>query len=236
MIKTCIYIFALSALVFGMSSNTFAQNSANSKVFKAVSSGLWSDPKNWQAYNGSVELPTNDGAYPGEEHNREVNVRIDDGNALVIKRGDVVHINSLAVGRGNLVVFGDLIIGDGKDVSDPENNNNTGNSDNGTTLSATDPVPTGLGLELDQNVPNPVSLGITSQTTFKFYLDQQYSYARLHIYDELGNEYKTIYDERDPSQGWKSTTLNINNMPSGSYPVFLEVPGKVIRRMMTVIK
>jgi hypothetical protein len=231
--KTSIYIFALSALVFGASA--FAQSSSNQKVFKAVSSGLWSDPKNWQAFNGTVSLPTSDVVFPGEEHNQEVNVRIDDGNALVIKRGDVVHINSLSVGRGNLVVFGDLIIGDSKDAIDPENNNG-GNSNNGTTLSSTDPVPSSLGLELDQNVPNPVSLGLSSQTTFKFYLDQQYSYARLHIYDELGNKYMTIFDERDPSEGWKSVALNINNMPSGSYPVFLEVPGKVIRRMMTVIR
>jgi hypothetical protein len=231
MIKKRLHIFALLALV--LSVNAFAQES---KVFRASGSGSWSDNANWEVADHGIWLPAADNQFPGEEHNREVTVRIDDGNALVIKKGDVVHINSLYVAKGNLVVLGDLVIGDAKNEGVEENPIGTdGNTDEPGTLDAPSTPVAATSPVLLQNVPNPVMLG-ADQTTFKFYLDKPYEFARLTVFDELGHEVMKIYDENSVQEGWRTVTMRIGRLQSGSYPVFLELPGKVMRCLMTVVK
>jgi hypothetical protein len=229
-------LIALLVLAFGVTA--FAQES---KVFRSVSSGAWSDNSNWQIAENGVWLPALKDEFPGELHNREVNVRIEEGDALVIRKGDVVHINSLYVAKGNLVVLGDLIIGDAKnapnnDGSSPIGNDNQEGSDTHATLDAT-PTPVSVTNPiLLQNVPNPAVLGVTDQTTFKFFLDKPYAYARLTVFDELGHEVVSLFDENNVQEGWRNVTLRTTRLQSGSYPVFLELPGKVLRCLMTVVK
>ena len=229
----------IALLVLALGVTAFAQET---KMFRSVSSGAWSDNSNWQIAENGVWLPALKDEFPGELHNREVNVRIEEGDALVIKRGDVVHINSLYVAKGNLVVLGDLIIGDAKnapndDDSSPIGNNNNEGSDEQATLDATPtPAVSVTNPILLQNVPNPAVLGVTDQTTFKFFLDKPYAYARLTVFDQLGQKVVDLYDENNVQDGWRSVTLRTTRLQSGSYPVFLELPGQVLRCLMTVVK
>jgi len=227
-------IIALLLLAFGVSA--FAQES---KVFRSVSSGAWSDNSNWQIAENGVWLPALKDEFPGELHNREVNVRIDEGSALVIRKGDVVHINSLYVTKGNLVVLGDLIIGDAKNAPNGdmpiEVNENT-NDETATLDAPPTPAVSVTNPILLQNVPNPAVLGVTDQTTFKFYLDKPYAYARLTVFDQLGHKVIDLYDENNVQDGWRTVTLRTTHLQSGSYPVFLELPGQVLRCLMTVVK
>jgi len=227
-------IIALLLLAFGVSA--FAQES---KVFRSVSSGAWSDNSNWQIAENGVWLPALKDEFPGEPHNREVNVCIDEGSALVIRKGDVVHINSLYVTKGNLVVLGDLIIGDAKNAPNGdmpiEVNENT-NDETATLDAPPTPAVSVTNPILLQNVPNPAVLGVTDQTTFKFYLDKPYAYARLTVFDQLGHKVIDLYDENNVQDGWRTVTLRTTHLQSGSYPVFLELPGQVLRCLMTVVK
>ena len=224
----------IALLAFVLCANAFAQET---KVFRSASSGAWNDNTNWLVAENGVWLPALKDEFPGEMHNREVNVRIEEGDALVIRKGDVVHINSLYVTKGNLVVLGDLIIGDAKDVEkdndSPIDNNESGNE---TTLDVTSPSVSVTNPILLQNVPNPAVLGVTDQTTFKFFLDKPYAYARLTVFDQLGHKVVDLYDENNVQDGWRSVTLRTTRLQSGSYPVFLELPGQVLRCLMTVVK
>ncbi len=235
MILRRIYTIALLLLVLSVSS--FAQEK---KFFRSNGSGAWSDNANWETADNGVWLPALKDQFPGEEHNREVNVRIDEGDALVIRKGDVVHINSLYVAKGNLVVLGDLIIGDAKNTPEvgesPIGTNEESVEEHATlditptsTQNITNPI-------LLQNVPNPAVLGVTDQTTFKFYLDKPYAYARLTVFDQLGHKVVDLYDESNVQDGWRTVTLRTTRLQSGSYPVFLELPGQVLRCLMTVVK
>lgn len=224
----------IALLVLALCSNVFAQET---KVFRSISSGAWNDNTNWQIAENGVWLPALKDEFPGEMHNREVNVRIEEGDALVIRKGDVVHINSLTVAKGNLVVLGNLIIGDAKD--EPRDNDSPVDNENGnneSTLDVTTPSVSATNPILLQNVPNPAVLGVTDQTTFKFFLDKPYAYARLSVFDQLGHKVVDLYDENNVHDGWRSVTLRTTRLQSGSYPVFLELPGQVLRCLMTVVK
>jgi hypothetical protein len=223
-----LYIFAALSLL----ASTIV--SAQEKViFRATGSGLWSDSRNWEMYSGGIWLPAPENVFPGEAHNREVNVRIDDGSALVITKTDVVHINSLVVGRGNIVVFGDLVIGNSKnepkDVVDVDIPGDIKAADITADKASSQP-------QLLQNVPNPVFINLSTQTSFRFYLDKPYEFARIHVFDELGNKIATIFDGQGVTEGWRTITMRTTNLASGSYPVFLELPGNVKRVLMTVVK
>jgi hypothetical protein len=218
----------IALLTLSLCACAFAQET---KVFRSISSGAWNDNANWQVAEHGVWLPALKDEFPGEMHNREVNVRIEEGDALVIRKGDVVHINSLYVAKGNLVVLGDLIIGDAKD--EPKDNENGNNE---STLDVTTPAIAVTNPILLQNVPNPAVLGVTDQTTFKFFLDKPYAYARLTVFDQLGHKVVDLFDENNVQDGWRSVTLRTTRLQSGSYPVFLELPGQVLRCLMTVVK
>src|SRR6188768_2606461 len=154
----------ISLLALALYANV--SSAQENKIFRSTASGAWTDNTNWEIADHGVWLPTLKDEFPAQEHNREVNVRIDEGSALVIRKGDVVHINSLYVAKGNLVVLGDLIIGDAKNdskdgdspigVGDQEGDDQTGTLDAPTTpaVNVTSPI-------LLQNVPNPAVLGIT---------------------------------------------------------------------------
>lgn len=227
----------LALLALALCANGFAQET---KVFRSAASGAWNDNTNWLVAENGVWLPALKDEFPGESHNREVNVRIEEGDALVIRKGDVVHINSLYVAKGNLVVLGDLIIGDAKnaqkDDGSPIEINNNESGGNETTLDAPAPSVVVTNPILLQNVPNPAVLGVTDQTTFKFFLDKPYAYARLTVFDQLGHQVVALYDENNVQDGWRSVTLRTTRLQSGSYPVFLELPGQVLRCLMTVVK
>lgn len=226
----------IALLLLAVSVNAFAQET---KVFRSVSSGAWSDNSNWQIAENGVWLPALKDEFPGEMHNRNANVRIEEGDALVIRKGDVVHINSLYVSKGNLVVLGDLIIGDGKNAPNddtPIDANDNGSDETATLDAPATPAVSVTSPILLQNVPNPAVLGVTDQTTFKFFLDKPYAYARLTVFDQLGHKVVDLYDENNVQDGWRSVTLRTTRLQSGSYPVFLELPGQVLRCLMTVVK
>lgn len=227
---TALFLFVLSV-------SCFAQER---KFFRSNGSGAWSDNANWEVVENGVWLPAIQDEFPGEEHNREVNVRIEEGDALVIKRGDVVHINSLYVAKGNLVVLGDLIIGDAKntptETDEATDFSELGNDEHTTLSSAPTPAKNITNPILLQNVPNPAVLGVTDRTTFKFFLDKPYAYARLSVYDQLGHKVIDLFDEENVTDGWRTVTLRTTRLQSGSYPVFLELPGQMLRCLMTVVK
>jgi hypothetical protein len=88
---------------------------------------------------------------------------------------------------------------------------------------------------LEQNYPNPVTYG--SNSTFRFYIDKEYGGVRLVLYDMLGSEIQTLFEASGPTRGWHSVQVTVRDLPSGSYPVFLQVPGMPMeRRLMTVVR
>ena len=72
-----------------------------------------------------------------------------------------------------------------------------------------------LGFELKQNYPNPFN----PTTVIEFSIPQGTeinSLVLLKIYDVLGNEVKTLFDEVKEPGNYK-VTFNASNLPSGVY-------------------
>ena len=193
-------------------------------TFRSSGSGLWTSSENWKVNASGIWLAPSDNAVPGDEKNRRVHVIIDGGNSLRIPDGEVMRVNSLFVQEGELFVEGTLLVGyDGDATADvrPSGNDREFHS----------------SLVLEQNMPNPVASNYGSVTTFRFYLDKEYAAARLVLFDMLGTEIQTLYDASSPSAGWHSARINVSDLPSGNYPVFLQVPGMPMeRRLMTVVR
>ncbi len=220
MIKRLILGFA-AVTFMSLVSPLIAQT--NETTFRTSGSGLWTSSENWKVNASGIWLAPTHNAFPGDAKNRKVHVIIDGGSSIRIPAGETMHVSSLFVDEGDLFVEGTLLVGYGEndqtaDVS-PSGNDREFNS----------------GLVLEQNYPNPVTYG--AKSTFRFYLDNEYAGARLVLYDMLGSEIQTLFEASSPTVGWHNVTVTLNDMPSGTYPVFLQVPGMPLeRRLMTVVR
>ncbi|MDP4219931.1 MAG: hypothetical protein Q8896_05790, partial [Bacteroidota bacterium] len=198
-------------------------------------SGIWTDSDIWEKNEADVWLKPVEGIYPGEKSNRNVDVTISEGAAVTIGQNDVVRINSLSVINGRLTVEGALIVGPAEDEQESSLAQNEPNSE----ASAPDPIVnernTGVP-QLLQNVPNPLAPQFGYETTIKFYLDRSYPGVRLAVYDLLGHVIQQIYSESNPSEGWHTVKVRIEDLQSGSYPLVLELPNVVLRKMITVLR
>jgi len=226
--KRTIIFFALAAMA--ALSPLFAQTQSE---FRSASSGMWTDSRIWEKNEAGVWLKPVSGDFPGERHDRNTNVTVDDGSTVTIGKDQVVQINSLAVMNGRVVVEGMLIIGpvanDPYDpVSDP-----ISISENPITPPVTGDNP---GPQLLQNMPNPLAPQFGYETTIKFYLDKAYSNARIRIFDQLAHVVKEVYNESSPTEGWHTVKVQLDRIQAGSYPMVLELPSTVLHRMITVLR
>jgi hypothetical protein len=228
--KRIILSFALAAMA--ASSPLFAQTQTD---FRSAGSGIWTDSQIWEKNEAGVWLKPMNGAYPGERHNRDVDVTVADGSTVTIGRDQIVHVNSLSVFSGRVVVEGMLIVGPTKnDPEDPIADD--------PFISDTIPANPIIvsdnmsGPQLLQNVPNPLAPQFGYETTIKFYLDKQYASARLSIYDQLAHVVRKVFDEQNPSEGWHTARVRLDGIQSGTYPMILELPSNVLRRMVTVLR
>ncbi|MFI5262874.1 MAG: hypothetical protein ACHQM6_00005, partial [Candidatus Kapaibacterium sp.] len=163
-----------------------------------------------------------------------VDVTVNDGSSVTIGKDQVVHINSLSVLGGKVIVEGMLIIGPtSDDPSDP-----VADTDQTTTDPISDPIiiTDNGGPQLLQNVPNPLAPQFGYETTIKFYIDKQYTNARLAIYDQLGHIVQSVYQESNPTEGWHTIRARLDRIQTGSYPLVLELPNSILRRMIMVIR
>ncbi len=224
-------IFSLALAALAAASPVFAQTQTD---FRSISSGIWTNSEVWEKNEAGIWLTPVDGIYPGESHNRNADVTVGDGSTVTISKDQVVHINSLSVLGGRVVVEGMLIIGPTTDdpsdpVTDPPANPNDPNttpaivSDNG-------------GPQLLQNIPNPLAPQFGYETTIKFYLDKQSANARITIYDQLGHVVQNVYQESNPVEGWHTVKARLDRIQSGTYPLVLELPNAILRRMIMVIR
>ncbi|HYM20341.1 MAG TPA: hypothetical protein VEW28_04975 [Candidatus Kapabacteria bacterium] len=212
--------------------------------FRSVASGPWTDSRNWEIQNDGIWLQPPEGVFPGESHHRDVDVIVGDNSTVTVGEGQSVEVNSLTIMQGRVEVNGMLIVGPTKD--DPGNSVAiiSGNGGLGISAASINDAPTPrpsagnilAGIQFPQNIPNPVSFATGDQTTFTFYIDEDYSLARLSIYDEMGVEIQRIYEDYHPSVGWKSVKINTRNLQSGSYPVILQAGNTVLRRSLTIIR
>ncbi|MEI8134902.1 MAG: hypothetical protein WCH46_07455 [bacterium] len=218
---------ALASMALAACSSLFAQTD-----FRSASGGVWSDPAIWEKNEAGVWLKPDTKIFPGDSHDRDVNVTIDDGSLVTVTRDQVVHVNSLSIINGRIDVDGLLIIGPyGDEAQDPENSGN----DNPIIETPISDFRTGTP-QLLQNVPNPLAPQYGYETTIRFFLDREYSHARLVIYDQLGHAVKIVFDESNPQTGWHQIKLRLDQLQSGTFPVVLELPNATLRRMLTVVK
>ena len=227
--KHIILFFALVATAY--SSPLLAQTQTN---FRSVGNGIWSDSQIWEENEAGVWLKPVNGIYPGERHNRDVDVTVADGSTITIGKDEIVQINSLSIFDSRLVVEGTLIVGpSNNDPNDPEIDN----------PSISDPLNTNpvilsddMGPQLLQNVPNPLAPQFGYETTIKFYLDKQYAHVRIGIYDQLAHLVRGVFDELNPSEGWHTIVVRLDGIQSGTYPLVLELPNTILRRMIMVLR
>jgi hypothetical protein len=212
-----------AATVLSLVSPLLAQT--HETTFRSTGSGLWTTSENWKYDASGIWLaPSDNTTFPGKDQFRKVHVVIDEGSSIRIPDGEVMHVSSLFVKEGELVVEGTLLVGypgeEVADVSTPSEGREFHSS-----------------LVLEQNVPNPVGSGASTESTFRFYLDKDYAAVSLVLFDMMGKEIQALYEASSPSIGWHSVRMNVRNLPSGNYPVFLQVPGMPAeRRLMTVVR
>ena len=223
-------IFSLALLAMAASSPLFAQTETD---FRSTSSGVWSDSRIWEKNEAGVWLKPLDGIYPGERHNQDVDVTVGDGSTVTIGKDQVVHVNSLSIFNGKVIVEGMLIVGP------VENDPNDPVTDHPSTPN--NPVTPAIisdnnGPQLLQNVPNPLAPQFGYETTIKFYLDKQYANARVTIYDQLGHIVQNVFSESNPSEGWHTVKVRLDRIQTGTYPLVLELPNTILRRMIMVIR
>lgn len=211
--------------------------------FRAAGNGDWTDSHNWEVENNGIWLKPPDGVFPGESHNRDVDVIIDSNVTLIIANGPEIRINSLVMNTGKLVIVGNVVVGPTSD--DPNNHilitpagGTLGLSEGAAVADSALPISPSaeLALQLDQNVPNPVSYMTGDWTTIKFYIDRSYANVRLSLYDQMGSELKRLYEAVEPTVGWISVRINVHELQSGSYPIVLLAGNSILRRSLTVIR
>ena len=222
-------IIYLALATMAASSSLFAQEQTE---YRSAGNGLWSDSQIWQKNESGVWLNSVEGIYPGERHNRTANVTISDGSTITVGKDEVVNINSLCINGGRVVVEGTLIIGPvANDLTDSNNNSNN----DPVIQIPTNPV-AGDAPQLLQNVPNPLAPQFGYETTIKFYLDKQYSNARVTVFDQLAHIVRNVFDEQSPSLGWHTVKIRLDGIQSGTYPLVLELPNAILRRMIMVLR
>lgn len=225
--KRIIIYLALAAMA--VSSSLFAQTQTE---FRSAGIGLWSDSQIWEKNEAGIWLKPVEGIYPGEQHNRDVNVTIGNGSTITIGKDEVVNINSLCINGGRVVVEGTLIIGPvTNDLGDPTNTLLT----DSVIQNPANPI-AGDAPQLLQNVPNPLAPQFGYETTIKFYLDKQYSKARVTVFDQLAHIIRKVFDEQSPSLGWHTVKVRLDGIQSGTYPLVLELPNTILRRMIMVLR
>lgn len=222
--KRIIIFLALAAASSSLSAQTQPD-------FRSVGNGIWSDSKIWENNEAGVWLKPASGIYPGERHNREANVMVGDGSTVTIGKDEVIRINSLSINGGRVVVEGTLIIGPVSD--DPEDPHIIASD----TLIPNPSTPiVEVKPQLLQNVPNPLAPQFGYETTIKFYLDKQYSNARVTVFDQLAHIIRKVFDEQNPSTGWHTVKVRLDGIQSGTYPLVLELPDAILRRMIMVLR
>ncbi len=198
--------------------------------FRSVSSGVWSDTRNWQQENSGVWQSPDRGVVPGASRHRDVNVTIDNGTVVVIGEGQEVYVNSLTVMNGRLEVNGLLVIGDRpNDDAITDDQPELRNSVNIPTTAAN-------GLQLLQNSPNPSFASSGGATNLTFYIDADYPTVHLSLFDELGREIERVYDAAHPETGWHSLQMSTTDLRSGSYHLVLQAGNNAQHRTMSVVR
>jgi hypothetical protein len=118
-------------------------------------------------------------------------------------------------------------------TNDTEDPNTTGSD---SLIQVSSNTIAGDSPQLLQNVPNPLAPQFGYETTIKFYLDRQYSNARITIYDQLGHIASLIFNEQNPYEGWHTVKVRLDEIQSGTYPLVLELPNVILRRMIMVLR
>jgi hypothetical protein len=221
------HIFFLAFLA-ALTSPLFSQTTTN---FQSAESGIWSDPAIWEKNESGIWLKPAGNIYPGDSHDRNANVTIGDGSTVMVGKDQVVQINSLSIINGRVDVEGTLIVGPAQNDPDEPNTNASPSEDQSPITSIITDAP-----QLLQNMPNPLAAQFGYETTIQFYLDQSYSSVRVTIYDQLAHVIQKVYEETNPSLGWHQLKVRLDRLQSGSYPLLLELPNTILRRMVTVLR
>jgi hypothetical protein len=87
-----------------------------------------------------------------------------------------------------------------------------------------------MGIELEQNVPNPFN-----PNTVVGYRLSVAGNVRLSVYDLLGREVSILVNQ-DMSAGFHEVTFNAGNLSSGMYIYRLSTPMGAVSRRMVLIK
>jgi len=198
--------------------------------FQSAASGVWSDSRIWEKNESGVWLKPTGNSYPGDAQDRVTNVTISDGSNIIVPKDEVVEISSLSILDGKVVVEGILIID--SEVNDPGVENGSSSSGSSAQQSLTG----GDAPQLLQNVPNPLAPQFGYETTVRFYLDKEYSSARVTVYDQLGNAVQNVFQGSNPSVGWHEIKIRLDRLQSGTYPLVLELPNAVLHKLITVMK
>jgi hypothetical protein len=106
---------------------------------------------------------------------------------------------------------------------------------NATTLSTGD-VPVAIGVTLQQNYPNPVSLMQGGQTRFGVTLPREMQLS-LALHDVLGRHVRTIF-EGVLEAGTHTLRTEMGSLPSGSYHAVLRAVdsgGHIVQRQVQTI-
>jgi hypothetical protein len=217
---------AIAVLALAASSPLFAQSQI---AFRAAASGTWTASTTWEKNDNGVWLKPIAESYPGDITDQNVNVMIGNGTAVTIGRDEVVHINSLSVSDGGLLVLGTLIVGPA------ENDPQAAPSAVTPVTPAADQTPNSFP-QLMQNVPNPLAPQFGFETTIRFYIDREYSSMKLTIYDDLAHVVQQLDNETNPTVGWHEITVRLDKIQSGTYPLVLELPNTILRKMITVVR
>ena len=95
---------------------------------------------------------------------------------------------------------------------------------------ATDPfVP--LDFNLGQNYPNPFN----SSATIEFSL-HEYGPTTLKLYNIIGEEVATLFDEPNAAIDYYQVSLDGNNLPSGIYFYVLSAPDNYAVKKLVLMK
>jgi predicted phosphodiesterase len=98
-----------------------------------------------------------------------------------------------------------------------------------TSVSGVESIPINK-FGLDQNFPNPFN----PLTKIRFQI-QEYGFARLVVYDVLGNEVSTVLNQNKPAGSYE-LDFNAGNLPSGIYMYTLTVGNYSDSKKMILLK
>lgn len=101
-------------------------------------------------------------------------------------------------------------------------------------MTSTNTLPKPTVLALHQNYPNPVSLSSSASSRLTFDLPKT-GHVRITLFNALGSELRTVL-EGVREAGRHEIALQLTGLPAGTYLVRLSAAGRMITRVMHVVK